>query len=64
MLNRVKADNDKDVIEKLEKFDSYAEGFPLIPDDGHQLDYLLALTELLNKYGIGHIHQFVVLSFV
>ena len=57
MLNRAKADNDKHVIEKLEKFNPYAEGFPLIPKDGHQLDYLLARTDLLNKYGIGHIHQ-------
>ena len=62
MLNRAKDENDKDVIVKLEKFDPYAEGFPLIQEDGHQLDYLLARTELLNKYGIGHIHQAEILQ--
>ena len=58
MLNRAKELNDKESVEKLEKFDPYSEGFPLMREEGHQLDYLLARTELLNRYGIGHVRQF------
>jgi len=58
MLNHAKEINDKEVIEKLEKFDPYAEGFPFIQEEGRLLDYLLVRTELLNKYGIGHVRQF------
>jgi pimeloyl-ACP methyl ester carboxylesterase len=51
MLNHAKSVNDKDVIEKLERYDSYADDFPT-------LDYLVKVrTSLLNKYGIGHLHQ-------
>ena len=57
MLNHAKDINDKDTIEKLEKFDPNEEGFPLIQEEAHQLDYLLGRTEILNKYGIGHIHK-------
>jgi pimeloyl-ACP methyl ester carboxylesterase len=57
MLYHAKDINDKDVIEKLEKFDLYAEGFPLMQKEGHQLDYLMVRTANLNKYGIGHLHQ-------
>ena len=57
MLNYAKEINDTDAIGKLEKFDPYAEDFPLMQEDGHQLDYLLGRTELLNRYGIGHIHK-------
>ena len=57
MLNHAKSIGDKAAVEQLERFDPYAEGFPLIQQEGHQLDYLLVRTELLNKYGIGHIHQ-------
>jgi pimeloyl-ACP methyl ester carboxylesterase len=57
MLNYAKDINDKDVIEKLEKFDPYAGGFPLMRKEGHQLDYLMVRTANLNKYGIGHLHQ-------
>ena len=58
MLNRAKETNDREIIEKLEKFDPYAEGFPLLREEGHQLDYLLARTNVLNRYGIGHVRQF------
>ncbi|MCL2067738.1 MAG: alpha/beta fold hydrolase [Treponema sp.] len=57
MLNHAKDINDKDVIEKLEKFDPHTEDFPLIPEEGHQLDYLMVRTETLEKYGIGRLHQ-------
>lgn len=51
MLNRAKEMNNQDVIEKLVKYDPYADDFP-------QLDYLIKIrTEILNKYGIGHLHQ-------
>ena len=62
MLNHAKEINDKDVIEKLEKFDPYAEDFPMIPEEGHQLDYLMVRTETLEKYGIGRLHQGVSLT--
>jgi pimeloyl-ACP methyl ester carboxylesterase len=43
--------NDQDVIEKLIKYDPYADDFP-------RLDYLLKVrTAILNKYGIGHLHE-------
>jgi pimeloyl-ACP methyl ester carboxylesterase len=58
MLNHANDIDDKEVVEKLEKFDPYAEGFPLIQEEGHQLDYLLVRTELLNRYGIGHVRDF------
>ncbi|MDR1277595.1 MAG: alpha/beta hydrolase [Treponema sp.] len=57
MLNHAKDINDKDVIEKLEKFDPHAEGFPLLQEKDHQLDYLMVRTATLNRYGIGHVHQ-------
>lgn len=51
MLTHAKKVNDKDVIEKLEKYDSNANHFP-------QIDYLVkGRTNILNKYGIGHLHQ-------
>lgn len=51
MLNHAKDINDKDVIEKLGKYDPYADDFP-------SLDYLTKIrTEILNKYKIGHLHQ-------
>lgn len=51
MLNHAKEQNDKEVIEKLEQFDSNAKDFP-------QLDYLVkGRTRILNKYGIGHLHR-------
>ncbi|MGL6199326.1 MAG: alpha/beta fold hydrolase [Lachnospiraceae bacterium] len=51
MLNHAKDINDKDVIDKLEKYDPYADNFP-------QTDYLVKVrTEMLNKYGLGHLHQ-------
>ena len=62
MLHHAKRINDKDAIQKLEKFDPNAESFPLIQKEGHQLDYLLVRTELLNKYGIGHIHKIELLK--
>jgi pimeloyl-ACP methyl ester carboxylesterase len=58
ILNNAKGINDKDAIEKLGKFDPYAEGFPLMQDESHLLDYLMVRTELLNKYGYGNMHQF------
>jgi len=57
MLSHAKNTNDKDIIEKLEKFDPYAEGFPLIQEEGHQLDYFKARTGAQEKYGIGRVHQ-------
>lgn len=51
MLNRAKEINDQNVIEKLAKYDPYSDDFP-------QLDYLIkGRTKILNKYGIGHLHQ-------
>ena len=50
MLKQAKDINDKKVVEKLEKYNPYADDFP-------QYDYLLKIrTEILNKYGIGHLH--------
>jgi pimeloyl-ACP methyl ester carboxylesterase len=57
MLNHAKEIDDQDVVKKLEKFDPYTESFPLIQEEGHQLDYLAVRTEALIKYGIGHIHN-------
>jgi pimeloyl-ACP methyl ester carboxylesterase len=57
MLSHAKDINDKDVVEKLEKFDPYAEGFPLIQKEGHQLDYLIVRTNALEKYRLGRLHQ-------
>jgi pimeloyl-ACP methyl ester carboxylesterase len=51
MLQHAKDINDKKVIEKLERYDPYADNFP-------QYDYLLKVrTGILNKYGIGHLHE-------
>jgi pimeloyl-ACP methyl ester carboxylesterase len=51
MLNHAKEINDKKVIEKFERHDPYADNFP-------QFDYLLKTrTGILNKYGIGHLHE-------
>lgn len=50
MLTHAKEINDKKVIEKLEKYDPNADDFPT-------LDYLLSRTAILNKYGIGQLHQ-------
>jgi pimeloyl-ACP methyl ester carboxylesterase len=51
MLKYAKEINDKTVIKKLEKYDPYADNFP-------QYDYLLKVrTGVLNKYGIGHLHE-------
>jgi pimeloyl-ACP methyl ester carboxylesterase len=51
MLTHARDINDKDVIEKLEKQDPYADDFP-------QIDYLIKVrTAILNKYGIGHLHK-------
>lgn len=51
MLTRAKEMNDQEVIDKLVKYDPYAKDFP-------QLNYLVKVrTKLLNKYGIGHLHQ-------
>ena len=58
MLNHAKEINDKDAAEKLEKFDPYAQGFPFLQEKDHQLDYLIVRTELLNRYGIGHVRFF------
>jgi len=58
MLNHAKEINDKNAVEKLEKFDPYAAGFPLLREEGHQIDYMIARTELLNRYRIGHIRLF------
>ena len=57
MLNHAKEINDKDVIEKLEKFDPHAESFPFIQEEGHLLDYLIVRTKIMAKYRIGHLHQ-------
>lgn len=43
--------HDQDVIKQLEKYNPYDRCFP-------QLDYLVkGRTKMLNKYGIGHLHQ-------
>ena len=57
MLNHAREINDNDAIDKLEKFDPYAEGFPFLREEGHQLDYLMVRTEIINRYGIGHVHS-------
>jgi pimeloyl-ACP methyl ester carboxylesterase len=62
MLNHAKEINDTDIIEKLEKFDPNTEDFPMIQEEGHELDYLIVRTEALEKYGIGRLHQGVSLS--
>ena len=58
MLNHAKDIDDKDAFEKLERFDPYAQGFPMLQEKGHQLDYLMVRTKLVGEYGIGHVHQF------
>ncbi|MCR1838918.1 alpha/beta fold hydrolase [Murimonas intestini] len=51
MLNHAQEINDQEVMKQLGKYDPYADGFP-------QLDYLVkGRTNMLNKYGIGHLHQ-------
>lgn len=51
MLKHAKETDDSEVIEKLSKYDPYADDFP-------QLDYLLKVrTEIINKYRIGHLHR-------
>jgi pimeloyl-ACP methyl ester carboxylesterase len=55
MLSHAKNINDKDAIERLGKFDPYAEGFPLMQEEDHLLDYRIVRTVLLNRYGIGNI---------
>jgi pimeloyl-ACP methyl ester carboxylesterase len=57
MAGHAKVINDNEVIEKLERFDPNAEGFPWMQKEGPQLDYLMARTDIFNKYGIGHLHQ-------
>ena len=57
MLNHAKEIGDNEAVQKLESFDPFTESFPLIPEEGHQLDYLLVRTNLLNKYGVGHLHD-------
>lgn len=58
MLNHAKEINDNKAVEKLEKYDPYAEGFPLLKEKGHELDYLITRVKLVGKYGIGHMHKF------
>ncbi|MDR1798255.1 MAG: alpha/beta hydrolase [Clostridiales Family XIII bacterium] len=51
MLERARDEGDGDVIEKLGRFDPVAEDFP-------SLEYLVkARTGILNRYGVGHLHQ-------
>ncbi|OTO14659.1 alpha/beta fold hydrolase, partial [Enterococcus sp. 3H8_DIV0648] len=51
MMQRAEEENDSDVIARLSKFNPDAKDFP-------QLDYLVkGRTKILNKYGIGHLHQ-------
>lgn len=51
MQKCAKERNDKYVIQKLEQYNPHADTFP-------QLDYLVACrTRILNKYGIGNLHQ-------
>ncbi|MDR2705271.1 MAG: alpha/beta hydrolase [Planctomycetaceae bacterium] len=51
MLNHAKEIQDREVIDKLEKFDPYAVDFP-------SLNYLImGRTTILNKYRIGHLHM-------
>lgn len=51
MLNHAKEISDKEAVEKLGKYNPYADDFP-------QLNYLVkGRTNMLNKYGIGHLHQ-------
>jgi len=57
MLAHARAIGDQDAVDKLTAFDPDAQGFPLMPDADHLLDYLLVRTQLLNRYGIGHLHD-------
>lgn len=51
MLNHAKDIGDKEVIEKLEKFDPDADSFP-------QNEYLISVrTAIVNKYGLGMMHE-------
>lgn len=51
ILHRAKELNDKNVVEKLLRYDTSADDFP-------QLDYLVkSRTNSLNKYGVGQLHQ-------
>lgn len=56
MLDYANESDDTEVLEKLEKFDPDAADFPWLQEEGHQLDYLMARTDIFNKYGIGHLH--------
>ncbi len=52
MLNHAKELNDKEVVKKLDRFDPNGDTFP-------NLDYLVkGRTAILNRYGIGHLHQY------
>jgi len=56
MLNHAKETNDRNVIEKLERYNPYSEDFPSV-------DYLVkGRTGILNKYKIGHLHQGLVFT--
>ncbi|MDR1237050.1 MAG: alpha/beta hydrolase [Propionibacteriaceae bacterium] len=51
MLSHAKDIGDKDVIERLKKYDPYADDFPT-------LEYLVkGRTDAMIKYGVGHLHQ-------
>jgi pimeloyl-ACP methyl ester carboxylesterase len=58
MLRHAKDIDDKYAIEMLEKYDPHAEGFPLMPEKDHLLDYMLDRTKILNRYDIGHMHEY------
>jgi pimeloyl-ACP methyl ester carboxylesterase len=51
MVSHAKDIGDKDVIERLKKYDPYADDFPT-------LKYLVKdRTDAMIKYGVGHLHQ-------
>lgn len=57
MMDHAKKINDEKTIAALGKFDPTEPHFPLVNEEGHLLDYLMARSTALIKYGIGHIHE-------
>ena len=55
MLQHATETDDKDVLEKLKQFDKQAEDFP-------SLDFLMARSQLLNKYGVGMAHKDITMA--
>lgn len=57
MMDHAKKIADEETIATLKNFDPEESLFPFIKEKGHQLDYLMARSNTLIKYGIGHLHD-------